>query len=157
MKEVCIVGDEVVEIIGVVKVLLECYDYVFFLGGIGLIYDDIIVDCIVVVFDVLIDVWVDVWVLFVDFYEKFGCELNVVWLWMVWILDGVVLIENFVFVVSGFFLENVYVMVGVLSVFKVMVVFVLLMLMGGVFLLFDILCVVKGEGDIVGFFGVLVE
>lgn len=50
-------------------------DYVFMIGGIGLIYDDIIVDSIVRVFGVGIDVCVDVLVIIEYWYEKIGMLL----------------------------------------------------------------------------------
>lgn len=157
LKEVCMIVDDYDMIVSIINDLCQWVDYVFILGGIGLIYDDIMVDCVVVVFGVYIDVCDDVCVLLQVYYDCNGQELNEVCLCMVCILDGVDFIDNLVSIVFGFKIGNVYVMVGVLLVFQVMVVSVLLMLMGGVLLISEIQCINWGEGDIVGFFVNLVQ
>lgn len=60
VREVWIVLDEQECIVEVVNSLCIIYIYVFIIGGIGLMYDDIIVDVIVVVFNVGILEYLDV-------------------------------------------------------------------------------------------------
>src|SRR5215510_3937354 len=55
LKEVRIVGDEEVEIVGAVNALRQRYTYVFTTGGIGPTHDDITAECGAKAFGVPID------------------------------------------------------------------------------------------------------
>ena len=148
LNEVRVVSDTPRAIIQAVQSLSAGYDHVFISGGIGPTHDDITADCIAQAFGRRIDVRDDARALLAAHYASNGLELNDARLRMARIPDGAALIDNPVSVAPGFIVENVHVMAGVPSVFKVMVASVLPTLKGGAPLVSETLRVDRGEGDI---------
>ena len=107
------------------------YRYVFTSGGIGPTHDDITADAIAKAFKVGIDIREDAKQALSSNYRDGEKSLNESRLKMARIPDGALLIDNPISKAPGFSLENVFVMAGVPSIFRVMVESVVPNLIGG--------------------------
>jgi molybdenum cofactor synthesis domain-containing protein len=116
VAEARIVSDEIVEIADAVNALRARYDYVFTTGGIGPTHDDKTADAIAQAFGVGIDVREDARRILEEHYR--AGPLNEARLRMARIPDGAVLIDNPVSRAPGFMLGNVFVMAGVPSIMR---------------------------------------
>ncbi|MHA6265958.1 molybdopterin-binding protein [uncultured Aliiroseovarius sp.] len=157
LKEARVVSDDAQAIEAAVKALSLAYDHVFTSGGIGPTHDDITADCIARAFGDHIDIREDARALLAAHYARQGQEFNAARQRMARIPDRATLIDNPVSVAPGFTLENVHVMAGVPSVFKAMVDSVLPGLTGGAPLLSRSIRIERGEGEIAGPLGQVVE
>ena len=146
--EVRVVADLREEIIFAVNSLRTKYEYVFTSGGIGPTHDDITADAISAAFDVRLSVRKDAKKILEKYYSDNGNTLNEARLRMARIPVGATLIENSISKAPGFCLQNVYVMAGVPSIFKVMVEWILPKLIFGQPLLSLSITCLKPEGEI---------
>lgn len=121
IAEVRIVPDVIEEIVAAVNALRTRYDYVFTTGGIGPTHDDKTADAIAQAFGVSIDVREDARAILVAHYKS-HTVLNESRLRMARIPDGATLIDNPVSKAPGFQLGNVFVMAGVPSIMRGMLV-----------------------------------
>ena len=120
MKEVRVVPDEEVEIVGAVNALRKRYDYVFTTGGIGPTHDDITADSIAKAFGVGIDVDERALAPMRESFKRRGVEMTPARMRMARIPFGAELVENSVSVAPGFMLGNVIVMAGIPQIMHVM-------------------------------------
>ena len=157
LKEVRVVSDDADAIVAAVKALSAGYDHVFTSGGIGPTHDDITADCIARAFDDHIYIRDDARDLLAAHYASSGREFNAARQRMARIPNRATLIDNPVSIAPGFTLENVHVMAGVPSVFTAMVESVLPGLTGGAPLVSRTVRINRGEGDIAGPLGQLVQ
>ena len=148
LSEVRIVPDLNEEIVFAVNKLRSKYTYVFTSGGIGPTHDDITADAISEAFGVEISVNEDAKRILSSNYRDGEKSLNEARLRMARIPKGASLIDNPISKAPGFFLDNVYVMAGVPSIFKVMVEAIIPTLLGGSPLLSISVKISKSEGDI---------
>ena len=121
LVEVRVVSDLKEHIVSAVNSLRDRYNYVFTCGGIGPTHDDITADAIASAFGVGIDVREDAKRILGTNYSEGEAALNEARLRMARIPDTALLIHNPISKAPGFYLENVYVMAGVPSIFKAMV------------------------------------
>ncbi len=131
LAEVRVVPDLEEHIVSALNTLRDTYDYVFTCGGIGPTHDDITADAIANAFGVGISIREDAKQILSTNYAEGEAALNEARLRMARIPDGALLIHNPISKAPGFYLENVYVMAGVPSIFKVMVESILPTLKGG--------------------------
>jgi molybdenum cofactor synthesis domain-containing protein len=157
LREVRVVPDMRSPIVEAVRTLAPAYDSLFTSGGIGPTHDDITADCVAEAFGRPIDVRDDARAVLAAHYARSGIELNAARLRMARIPEGATLIENPISAAPGFTLENVHVMAGVPEIFEAMVASVLPTLTGGPPLLSQSLRIERGEGDIAGPLGTLVQ
>ena len=131
LAEVRVVSDSNEHIVSAVNTLRTAYDYVFTCGGIGPTHDDITADAIAHAFGVGISVREDAKQILSTNYVDGEASLNEARLRMARIPEGAFLIDNPISKAPGFYLENVYVMAGVPSIFKAMLETLLPTLSGG--------------------------
>ena len=131
-----------------ILILSKKFNYVFTTGGIGPTHDDITADAIAHAFKVGLSVREDAKRLLSTNYSDGESSLNEARLKMATVPDGAVLIDNPISKAPGFFLENVYVMAGVPSIFEVMVESLLPSLVGGTPLLSVSVKFLKPESEI---------
>ena len=148
LLEVRVVSDLKKEIIFAVNSLRSKYTYVFTSGGIGPTHDDITADAIAQAFKVKISVNKEAKRILSSNYSDGEKALNPERLRMARIPNSASLIENPISKAPGFFLDNVYVMAGVPSIFKAMVESIVPKLIGGSPLLSVSVKFFKPEGDI---------
>ena len=148
LLEVRVVSDRMDDIIFAVNSLRRKYNYVFTSGGIGPTHDDITADAIAEAFNVEISIREDARLILSTNYPDGEKSLNNARLRMARIPDGALLIDNPISKAPGFSLENVYVMAGVPSIFKVMVESVIPTLVGGPPLLSISVKFLKPESEI---------
>ena len=110
------VSDEIPEIIAGLNALRGRYEYVFTTGGIGPTHDDKTADAVAEAFGVGIDVRADARQILETHYKS--GPLNEARLRMARIPDGAILIDNPVSRAPGFLLGNVFVMAGVPSIMR---------------------------------------
>lgn len=146
--EVRVVSDSNRDIKEAINDLRFKYKYVFTSGGIGPTHDDITADAISDAFEVGITIREDAKLILSSHYSDGDDSLNAARLRMARIPDGASLIDNPVSKAPGFFLENVYVMAGVPSIFKAMVESILPTLTGGPPLLSVSVRFLKPESEI---------
>ncbi len=131
LSEVRVVPDSNSAIVSAVNALRVCHKYLFTSGGIGPTHDDITADAIANAFKVDINVRDDAKRILSTYYSDGEKSLNEARLRMARIPDGASLIDNPISKAPGFFLDNVYVMAGVPSIFRAMVESVIPSLVGG--------------------------
>ena len=148
LAEVRVVSDSKDDIVAAVNSLRMNHTYVFTSGGIGPTHDDITADAIAHAFKVGLSVREDAKRLLSTNYSDGESSLNEARLKMAAVPDGAVLIDNPISKAPGFFLENVYVMAGVPSIFEVMVESLLPSLVGGTPLLSVSVKFLKPESEI---------
>ena len=148
LSEVRVVSDSQEHIISSLNTLRITYNYVFTCGGIGPTHDDITADAVAKAFGVGISVREDAKQILSTNYTEGEAALNEARLRMARIPDGALLIDNPISKAPGFNLENVYVMAGVPSIFKVMVENVVSTLEGGPPLLSISVKFVRPESEI---------
>ena len=153
LKEVRVVPDEEVEIVGAVNALRARYAYVFTTGGIGPTHDDITSDCIAKAFGVGIDVDPRALAIMKPHYEKRGIELTPARLRMARLPFGSDLVMNSVSVAPGFRLGNVIVMAGIPNIMQVMLDAVTPQLKTGRKMLSETIELLRPEGEIAEMFG----
>jgi molybdenum cofactor synthesis domain-containing protein len=148
LKEVRVVPDEEVEIVGALNALRGKYDYVFTTGGIGPTHDDITADCVAKAFGVPLDVHPEAVAILKERLAKTGGELNEARLRMARIPRGAALVANKVSGAPGFWIGNVITMAGIPSVMQAMMDEVLPKLKTGVKLLSESVRADAKEGDV---------
>ncbi len=153
LKEVRVVPDEEVEIVGAVNALRARYTYVFTTGGIGPTHDDITSDCIAKAFGVGIDVDPRALAIMKPHYEKRGLEMTPARLRMARLPFGSELVANSVSVAPGFRLGNVIVMAGIPNIMQVMLDAVTPQLKTGRKMLSSTIELLRPEGEIAEMFG----
>jgi molybdenum cofactor synthesis domain-containing protein len=116
VRETRVVSDVIEDIAAAVNALRVRYDYVFTTGGIGPTHDDKTADAIAFAFGAAIDVRDDARAVLEAHYG--GANLNEARLRMARIPDGASLIANPVSRAPGFQMENVFVMAGVPSIMR---------------------------------------
>lgn len=116
VAEARVVSDEIPEIVAALNALRTRYDYVLTTGGIGPTHDDKTADAVAQAFGVGIDVREDARKILETHYR--AGPLNEARLRMARIPDGAVLIDNPVSRAPGFMLGNVFVMAGVPSIMR---------------------------------------
>ncbi|MGE0046494.1 MAG: competence/damage-inducible protein A [Hyphomonadaceae bacterium] len=116
VAEARVVSDEIEEIVAGLNALRTRYDYVFTTGGIGPTHDDKTADAVAQAFGVSIDVRDDARLILETHYRS--GPLNEARLRMARIPDGAVLIDNPVSRAPGFLMGNVFVMAGVPSIMR---------------------------------------
>lgn len=116
IAEARVVSDEIPEIVAALNALRTRYDYVFTTGGIGPTHDDKTADAVAEAFGVGIDVRADARAILEKHYTS--GPLNEARLRMARIPDGAVLIDNPVSRAPGFKIGNVFVMAGVPSIMR---------------------------------------
>jgi molybdenum cofactor synthesis domain-containing protein len=146
--EVRVVPDLSGAIVFAVNHLRSKYTYVFTSGGIGPTHDDITADAIARAFGVEISVNEAAKAILSSNYRDGEKSLNEARLRMARIPNGASLIDNPISKAPGFFLDNVYVMAGVPSIFKAMIESIIPTLVGGTPLLSVSVKFLKSEGDI---------
>lgn len=146
LREVRVVADDEVAIIGAVDALRATYDYVFTTGGIGPTHDDITAECIAKAFGVpLLRDHRAVERLLRQIKPE---NLNEARLRMANIPEGADLIENPVSHAPGFVIGNVYVMAGVPRIMQAMFDGIRSGLKGGSRILSKSVTIYAGEGVI---------
>jgi molybdenum cofactor synthesis domain-containing protein len=153
LKEVRVVPDEEIEIVGAVNALRARYTYVFTTGGIGPTHDDITSDCVAKAFGVGIDVDPRALAIMKPHYEKRGVELTPARLRMARLPFGSELVGNSVSIAPGFILGNVIVMAGIPNVMQVMLDAVTPQLRTGRKMLSETIEVIRPEGEIAELLG----
>ena len=148
LVEVRIVADEVEAIGEAVNALRARNDYVFTSGGIGPTHDDITTMAIARAFGVSDGFHPQAFAMLEAHYKSRKIEFTPARQKMATTPEGASLIENAVSVAPGFRMENVYVMAGVPSVFKAMVISIEPELKGGQILLSAAIDCNHGEGRI---------
>ncbi len=118
VREARVVPDVTSRIVSAVNELRSEYSYVFTTGGIGPTHDDITADAIAEAFSVSIDVRDDARRILEDRYRETGVELTEARLRMARIPETASLIANPVSGAPGFQIENVFVMAGVPSIVR---------------------------------------
>ncbi len=118
VREARVVPDVTSRIVSAVNELRSDYSYVFTTGGIGPTHDDITADAIAKAFGVSIDVRDDARLILEDRYRETGVELTEARLRMARIPQTASLIANPVSGAPGFQIENVFVMAGVPSIVR---------------------------------------
>jgi molybdenum cofactor synthesis domain-containing protein len=116
IAEARVVSDDIPEVAAAINALRARYDYVFTTGGIGPTHDDKTADAVAAAFGVGIDVRADARKILEDHYR--GGPLNEARLRMARIPDGAVLIDNPVSRAPGFMMGNVFVMAGVPTIMR---------------------------------------
>jgi molybdenum cofactor synthesis domain-containing protein len=119
--ETRVVSDDGPKIVAAINALRSEYTHVFTSGGIGPTHDDITADNVAAAFGVGIDVREDARQILATNYKNGLADLTDARLRMARIPDGATLIDNPLSKAPGFSIENVHVMAGVPSVFRVMV------------------------------------
>ena len=155
LREVRVVPDERLAIVGAVNDLRARCDDVFTSGGIGPTHDDITADAIAAAFGVAIGVRDDARAVLAAHYARSGIEFNAARQRMARVPEGATLIDNPISAAPGFTLGNVHVMAGVPNIFQAMVASLLPRLTGGQPLLSQSYRVERGEGAIAGPFAAL--
>ena len=150
LREVRVVPDERLAIVGAVNDLRARCDDVFTTGGIGPTHDDITADAIAAAFGVAIGVRDDARAVLAAHYARSGIEFNAARQRMARVPEGATLIDNPISAAPGFTLGNVHVMAGVPNIFQAMVASLLPRLTGGQPLLSQSYRVERGEGAIAG-------
>ena len=150
LREVRVVPDERLAIVGAVNDLRARCDDVFTSGGIGPTHDDITADAIAAAFGVAIGVRDDARAVLAAHYARSGIEFNAARQRMARVPEGATLIDNPISAAPGFTLGNVHVMAGVPNIFQAMVASLLPRLTGGQPLLSQSYRVERGEGAIAG-------
>ncbi|MBL8552320.1 MAG: competence/damage-inducible protein A [Hyphomonadaceae bacterium] len=116
VAEARVVSDEIEEVAEALNALRSRYDYVFTTGGIGPTHDDKTADAIAHAFGVGIDVHPEARAILETHYKS--GPLNEARLRMARIPDGGVLIDNPVSKAPGFMVGNVFVLAGVPSIMR---------------------------------------
>jgi len=116
LAEARVVSDEIPEIVAALNALRTRYNYVFTTGGIGPTHDDKTADAVAAAFGVGIDVRADARAILEKHYTS--GPLNEARLRMARIPDGAILIDNPVSRAPGFMMGNVFVMAGVPSIMR---------------------------------------
>ena len=148
LSEVRVLGDDESKLVEAINNLRKNYNYVFTSGGIGPTHDDITAEAIAKAFKVSLKINREAVTLLASHYPNGEADINSARLRMCRIPEGAALIPNPISKAPGFFLENVFVMAGVPSIFKAMVDSIVPDLSGGPPLLSISLRIDKGEGDI---------
>jgi molybdenum cofactor synthesis domain-containing protein len=146
LREVRVVPDVEVEIVGALNALRNRYTYVFTTGGIGPTHDDITADCIAKAFGVSIAVDPRARAMLLQRIAE--QDLNEARLRMARIPAGADLIVNKVSSAPGFRIGNVFVMAGVPSIMQAMLDEVAPTLKTGVKMLSESVRADLREGDI---------
>jgi molybdenum cofactor synthesis domain-containing protein len=120
LKEVRIVPDEEVEIVGAINALRARYTYVFTTGGIGPTHDDITADSVAKAFGVSIDHHPQAVALMRARLAETGGVMNEARMRMTRVPAGAELVLNKVSAAPGFWIGNVIVMAGVPHIMQVM-------------------------------------
>lgn len=118
LREVRVVPDVQVEIVGALNALRHKYAYVFTTGGIGPTHDDITADCVAKAFGVPIDYDPRAVALLRQRFK--GPDLNEARMRMTRIPQGAELVTNKVSLAPGFWIGNVIVMAGVPTIMQAM-------------------------------------
>lgn len=115
VREVRIIPDDPLTIIGTVNAVRRIYTHVFTTGGIGPTHDDITSECIARAFSVPWEPHPVAWQRMADYYAKQTPpgDFNEARQRMATMPRGCVLIENEATIAPGFSVENVHVMAGV--------------------------------------------
>jgi len=131
LKEVRVISDDEVEIVGAVQALSDKYDYVFTSGGIGPTHDDITCDSVAKAFGLEVSHHPEAVKRMRAHAGNVGVDLNEARMRMARTPNGASLILNPVSAAPGFTVENVHVMAGVPRIFQAMVKELLPTLKGG--------------------------
>ncbi len=118
VREARVVPDVEARIVGAVNALRTAYDYVFTTGGIGPTHDDITADSMAKAFGVSIGVREDAAALLRPYIVSRGLEVTEARMRMARIPDTASLIANPTSVAPGFQIGNVFVMAGIPSVMR---------------------------------------
>jgi molybdenum cofactor synthesis domain-containing protein len=118
LREVRVIPDVPVTIIGTVNEVRAKFDYVFTTGGIGPTHDDITSECIAAAFGVPWEPHPDAWARMERSYKP--GEFNAARQRMATMPRGATLIDNAMSVAPGFQIGNVYIMAGVPRVMQSM-------------------------------------
>ena len=118
VREARVVPDVHETIVATLNDLRARHNYVFTTGGIGPTHDDITADAVAAAFGQHIDVREDALKILRPYYEARGQEINDGRIRMARIPDGASLIHNPVSAAPGFQMGNVFVMAGVPSVMR---------------------------------------
>ncbi len=122
VREVRVIPDDPLTIIGTVNETRRKYTHVFTTGGIGPTHDDITSECIARAFSVPWEPHPVAWQRMADYYARQvpPSEFNPARQRMATMPRGCVLIENEATIAPGFSMENVHVMAGVPRIMQAM-------------------------------------
>ena len=122
VREVRVIPDDPLTIIGTVNQARRLYTHVFTTGGIGPTHDDITSECIARAFSVPWEPHPTAWQKMADYYasQTPPSEFNEARQRMATMPRGCVLIENEATIAPGFSMENVHVMAGVPRIMQAM-------------------------------------
>ncbi len=122
VREVRVIPDEPLTIIGTINEVRRAFTHVFTTGGIGPTHDDITSECIARAFSVPWEPHPVAWQRMSDFYasQTPPGEFNAARQRMATMPRGCVLIENEATIAPGFSMENVHVMAGVPRIMQAM-------------------------------------
>ena len=122
VREVRIIPDDPLTIIGTVNAMRRTYTHVFTTGGIGPTHDDITSECIARAFSVPWEPHPTAWQKMANHYARMDppSEFNEARQRMATMPRGCVLIENEATIAPGFSMENVHVMAGVPRIMQAM-------------------------------------
>lgn len=118
VAEARVVSDKQDQIVKALNSLRSDYTYVFTTGGIGPTHDDITAEAVAAAFCVPIGIRDDARAILVARYEETGVELTPARLRMARIPETATLIRNPVSGAPGFQIENVFVLAGVPSIVR---------------------------------------
>jgi molybdenum cofactor synthesis domain-containing protein len=118
LKEVHVVIDGEEEIVEAINVLRKKYDYVFTSGGVGPTHDDITSAAITKAFDDEYLINEEAKTILENYYGH--GNLNEALLKMAFMPSKATLIQNEINAVSGFKIENVFVLAGIPKIFRIM-------------------------------------
>lgn len=125
------IRDDETSIITNIQDLSPKYTYVFTSGGIGPTHDDITSLSISKALNLPYTINQKAYDILQHFYTSQGKELNTARLKMTYMPENANLIANSITAAPGFIVDNIYVMAGIPSIFKVMVDEVVKCLIGG--------------------------
>ena len=122
VREVRVIPDDPLTIIGTVNETRRKYTHVFTTGGIGPTHDDITSECIARAFSVPWEPHPVAWQRMADYYaaQNPPSDFNAARQRMATMPRGCVLIENEATIAPGFSMENVHVMAGVPRIMQAM-------------------------------------
>ncbi len=122
VREVRVIPDEPLTIIGTVNETRQKFTHVFTTGGIGPTHDDITSECVARAFSVPWEPHPVAWKRMADFYaaQTPPSDFNEARQRMATMPRGCVLIENEATIAPGFSMENVHVMAGVPRIMQAM-------------------------------------
>lgn len=113
LAEVRIIPDVKSSIVGTIRELISCYDYIFTTGGIGPTHDDITSESVAEALMLKCELHPEASRVIADFYAKLGRVVNPASQKMAYIPENAKLLHNPVSGAPGFTIGNLYVLPGI--------------------------------------------